>query len=163
VRIAGVTESGTGRLVVVDAAYDGDLAAVLVEELQQEYVVRYGDRDATPVGPGEFAPPLGAFLVALVDGEPAGSAALRRHDETTAELKRMFVRSGYRRTGLGRRLLAASEQRAVELGYRRLILETGEKQPEAMSLYVAAGYTPYENFGYHQDSPSVRSFAKHLG
>jgi GNAT superfamily N-acetyltransferase len=163
VRIGGVvTEPRGGRVVVVDAAYDGELAAVLVDELQAEYVVRYGGIDETPVRDGEFAPPHGAFLVALVDGDPAGSAALRRHDAGTGELKRMFVRARYRRTGLGRRLLAATEERAVALGYRRLILETGTRQPEALRLYTAAGYLPLENFGHHRDSPSARSFVKRL-
>jgi GNAT superfamily N-acetyltransferase len=162
VRIAGVTEPEVDRTVVVDAAHDGELAAVLGEELQQEYVVRYGGTDRTPVAPGEFAPPDGAFLVALVAGEPAGSAALRRHDDRTAELKRMFVRARYRRTGVGRRLLAACEERALALGYRRLVLETGTKQPEALSLYTAAGYVPHPDFGYHRNSPTVRSLAKEL-
>ena len=149
----------------LDVSYDDAMAQLLIEEVQQEYVVRYGGPDETPVIPGEFASPGGAFLVAVADGEPAGCVALRRllpADVPTAELKRMYVRASHRRNGLGARLLTAAEERARELGYRRLVLETGLAQPEAMALYARAGYGPIDNFGYHRCSPTSRSYGKDL-
>lgn len=157
-----MTASSRGELRLVDAPYDGSIAAPLIAELQAEYVVRYGGPDETPVRPSEFAPPHGAFVVALLDGEPVGSAALRRHDDDTVELKRMFVRAPYRGTGLGHRLMAVVEERAAALGYRRVVLETGLAQPEALGLYQSAGYTAIDNFGHHRCSPNVRSFEKVL-
>ena len=145
-----------------DTPLDGPAAGTLIAELQQEYVVRYGGPDETPVDPRAFDPPGGAFLVAELGGDLAGCAGLRRHEEHIAELKRMYVRAGYRRRGLARLLLRAIEDRAAKLGYRQLILETGSEQPEALALYLASGYQPYQNFGYYQGSGLDRSFIKDL-
>src|SRR4051794_41939482 len=57
--------------------HDHPVAQHLVEQVQQEYVQRYGGRDAAVVEPGEFVPPRGVFLVAEVDGVPAGGGAGR--------------------------------------------------------------------------------------
>ena len=141
---------------------DGPEALLLIGELQQEYVARYGGPDETPVNPRSFDPPEGAFLVAELDGDLAGCAGLRRHDPEIAELKRMYVRATHRRRGLARVLLNAVEEQARELGYRQLILETGSAQPEALALYQSSGYEPLANFGHYQDSGLDRSFVKDL-
>jgi ribosomal protein S18 acetylase RimI-like enzyme len=60
----------------------------------------------------------------------------------TAELKRIWTHSAHRRRGLARQVLAELERRAAERGYERVYLTTGPRQPEAVGLYVAAGYTP---------------------
>jgi GNAT superfamily N-acetyltransferase len=93
--------------------YEDAVVHLLVEELQDEYVHRYGDRDGTPVDPSQFAPPTGTFLVVRVDDEPAGCVGLRRHDDERVEVKRMFVRKPFRGRGLARRLIAASEDEAT--------------------------------------------------
>jgi GNAT superfamily N-acetyltransferase len=149
--------------VELDAVrFDSDLAQVLVAEVQQEYVKRYGGHDETPVDTDEFAPPDGTFLVARVGAVAIGCAGLRRHDERTVEVKRMFVRPEHRRRGHARRLLAALEDRARSQGYQRVILETGLAQPEAIALYTSAGYQPIEGFGHYKDAPLSRSFARDL-
>jgi GNAT superfamily N-acetyltransferase len=79
-----------------------------------------------------------------------------------AELKRLFVRALYRRRGLARVLLATAENRALELGYRQLILETGSKQPEAVALYQAQGYQPHDNIGHYKDSDLAQMFIRDL-
>lgn len=155
--------SGAGvPLVLVEAAYDSPLVQELVAEVQAEYVQRYGGPDDTPLSPAEFAPPGGAFLVALVDGEPVGTAGLRDHGDGDVELKRMYVRAAHRRRGHARRLLAAVEERARALGHRRLVLETGSLQPEAVALYRSAGYAPTAPFGHYADSPHSIHLAKPL-
>lgn len=70
--------------------------------------------------------------------------------------------AGFRRRGLARKLLSAAEQRAVVLGYRRLVLETGDQQPEAVSLYQNSGYRPHQNFGIYADEAGSQYFAKDL-
>jgi GNAT superfamily N-acetyltransferase len=80
----------------------------------------------------------------------------------TVEVKRMFVRTEHRRKGHARRLLAALEDRARAQGFRRVLLETGLVQPEAIALYKSAGYAPVEGFGHYKDSPLSRSFARDL-
>jgi GNAT superfamily N-acetyltransferase len=159
------TESGMRHdpgYVLREVPFDGPEALALIGELQQEYVRRYGGPDETPIDPRAFDPPDGAFLVLEVDGDLAGCAGLRRHDPEVAELKRMYVRTAHRRRGLARVLLAAVEERARKGGYRRLILETGTEQPEALALYQASGYEPFESFGYYAGSGLDRTFVKHL-
>jgi GNAT superfamily N-acetyltransferase len=141
---------------------DGPEGLLLIGELQEEYVARYGGPDETPVDPRTFDLPEGAFLVAELDGQLVGCAGLRRHENETAELKRMYVRASHRRRGLARVLLSAAEDQARKLGYRRLVLETGSEQPEALALYLASGYQPFDNFGYYADSGLDRSFVKDL-
>ena len=157
-----MNEFHSPRAALREVPFDGPEALALIAELQQEYVARYGGPDETPVEPRAFEPPEGAFLVAEWDGRLAGCAGLRKHDADVAELKRMYVRSAYRRQGLARVLLSAAEERARALGYRRLVLETGAEQPEALALYLATGYQPFENFGYYRESGLDRSFIKDL-
>lgn len=149
-------------LVVSDVPFADALVQRLVAEVQAEYVVRYGGPDETPVDFAEFGPPYGAFMVATVDGEPVGCGGLRRHDPDTVEVKRMFVREQHRRRGHARSLLRALEDRARALGYRRVVLETGQVQPEAIALYTAEGYQPIDGFGHYRCAPLSRSFGKAL-
>lgn len=141
--------------------YDHPDSVALIADVQQEYVVRYGDEDMTPVDPAEFAPPLGLFLVVYVDDVPAACGGWRVHD-TDVELKRMYVRPGFRGRGLARAVLAELERTAAEAGYARLILETGSRQPEAIALYVSAGYTPVPSFGYYAEAPEAVHLGKRL-
>jgi GNAT superfamily N-acetyltransferase len=142
--------------------YDHPDAVKLVAEVQQEYVVRYGDEDATPVDPAEFAPPRGLFLVAYVDGTPAACGGWRAHD-ADVELKRMYVNPAFRGRGLARAILAELEKTALAAGFRRVILETGQKQPEALALYRSAGYEPVPGFGYYKNAPEAVHLGKAVG
>jgi GNAT superfamily N-acetyltransferase len=141
--------------------FDGPSAQLLIEAVQQEYVVRYGGRDATPVDPGQFAAPRGLFLVAYADGEPAGCGGWRVHGPD-AEIKRMFVVPHLRGRGLARRLLAELESSAAAAGLDRTILETGLMQPEAIGLYTSTGYALIPGFGIYAGEPDCRCFAKAL-
>jgi GNAT superfamily N-acetyltransferase len=142
--------------------YDDPVVHALVEELQEEYVERYGSRDDTPVEPGEFEPPSGAFLVARLADEPVGCVGLRRHDDERVEVKRMFVRRPFRERGFARELVRATEVQARAMGYRTVILESGTAQPEALGLYESSGYERIPGFGYYRDSPMNRCYAKRL-
>ena len=143
-------------------AYDHPDAMALIAQVQQEYVVRYGSPDGTPVDPADFAPPRGLFLVAYVDGTPAACGGWRAH-EADVELKRMYVTPAFRGRGLARAVLAELERRAVAAGYRRVILETGSKQPEAIALYESSGYVPVPRFGFYADAPGAVHLGKVVG
>lgn len=131
-------------------------------QVQQEYVARYGGPDQTPLEAAQFRAPDGTFLLARLAGDPVAIGGLRRRDEHTAEVKRMFVVPHARRLGVARRMLAALEQAAAGLGYTRVVLETGSKQPEAVALYTTAGYVPVTPFGYYAAHPGVHSLGKNL-
>ncbi|MEO8222840.1 MAG: GNAT family N-acetyltransferase, partial [Specibacter sp.] len=87
---------------------------------------------------------------------------LRELDPRTGEMKRMFVRDEYRRRGIARQLIDAVETRARELGYDTLRLETGDGQPEAIALYLSAGYRAIPPFGPYVGNIYSRCFEKRL-
>jgi diacylglycerol O-acyltransferase len=149
-------------VVLEEVPFESDLAQSLVEEVQQEYVTRYGGRDETPVDPAEFMPPNGTFLVARIADTAIGCAGMRRRPDGTVEVKRMFIRIEHRRRGHARRLLCALEDWARSQGHTRVVLETGMAQPEAVALYVSAGYQEIAGFGHYKDSELSRSFARDL-
>jgi carbonic anhydrase len=90
--------------------------------------------------PGSYAPPMGCLLLARDDGAAAGCIALRRHDATTGEVKRLYLRPGFRGKNIGRQLVAALVAEARTLGYRRLILDSHISMTKAHELYAAAGF-----------------------
>jgi GNAT superfamily N-acetyltransferase len=150
--------------------YDHADVALLVAAVQWEYVNRYGDVDATPVDPAEFAPPRGFFTVGYVAGEPVACGGWRARDAAAdeplrdgdAEIKRMFVQVTHRGQGYARAVLAELEATAAAAGRRRAVLETGLRQPEAVALYTSAGYLPTAPFGAYRASPNCRCFARNL-
>jgi GNAT superfamily N-acetyltransferase len=142
--------------------YDGPSAQLLIAQVQQEYVVRYGGPDTTPVDPQEFAPPKGRFVVGYLDVEPVAMGGLRSLDLDTVEIKRMFVVPRCRGRGLARVVLARLEEVAAEIGATSVVLETGLKQPEAMALYASSGYERVEGFGHYRDEPLSASYGKLL-
>ena len=132
------------RFVAVD---QGDpLAEPLLGELALEYANRYrAPVEAVakwlrtyPVA--EFAAPGGAMLIGLCDAHPVTGGAFRRFDSQTAELKRIWTDSRYRRQGYARALLTELEAEIAARGYRRIYLTTGDRQPEAEELYLSTGY-----------------------
>jgi carbonic anhydrase len=76
----------------------------------------------------------------MQDGRPAGCVALKPHDPTTGELKRLYVRSDYRGKNLGRLLVMALIDAARKFGYRRVILDSHVSMTKAHEIYRAAGF-----------------------
>ena len=133
----------------------------LLAELAADLHRRYGG-DSEP-GPKPSAQDMAVFLMARdAGGGPVGCVGLILRDAETAEIKRMYVRPAARGTGLARRLLEEIEQHAVRLGARRIVLESGLAQPEAIALYRRAGYRAIAPFGVYADSPLSRCFARDL-
>jgi GNAT superfamily N-acetyltransferase len=90
--------------------------------------------------PGIYAPPTGCLLLAVQDGQPAGCIALKGHNATSGELKRLYVRPAFRGKKIGRQLVAALIAKARKLGYRRLFLDTHISMTKAHKLYEAVGF-----------------------
>ncbi|MEU9468135.1 GNAT family N-acetyltransferase [Streptomyces avermitilis] len=152
-------------------AFDHPDAVRLNDEVQLEYAERYGDDgDATPLDPTMFAPPRGLYLIAYDERDrPVATGGWRSQDENgegyadgDAELKRMYVIPAARGLGLARRILAALEDDARAAGRLRMVLETGDKQPEAISLYASSGYERCAKFGYYRFHELSQCFAKAL-
>ncbi len=144
-------------------------ATRLIDDVQSEYVVRYGGPDKSPVDPLMFDPPHGMFLVGYVDGVAITTGAWRRRTDlesldlgVVAEIKRMYVAPPARGAGHARAVLAELERTAAGAGIEALVLETGLRQPEAIELYTSSGYTPVTPFGLYRDSPLNRCFGKRL-
>ncbi|GIE83305.1 N-acetyltransferase [Actinoplanes philippinensis] len=147
---------------IIMADFDDAAVQALVAENLRDLSERYGGSgDDSPISGADFTPPRGAFLVAVLDDQLIGSAGWRRRGDD-AELKRMFTTKAARGRGVARRLLARIEESAREAGCGRVILETGDRQPEAIALYESAGYTRIADFGYYKDYPDVLSYAKTL-
>jgi GNAT superfamily N-acetyltransferase len=152
----------TAGLDLREEPYDGPVAQQLIAAVQAEYVVRYGGPDETPVDGQEFVSPGGLFLVGYLDGQPVATGAFRRHADGELEIKRMYVVPEARGRGLSRVMLAALEDRARARGASRVVLETGHRQPEAISLYESSGYERIPGFGHYACEPLSVSFAKRL-
>jgi GNAT superfamily N-acetyltransferase len=142
--------------------YDDPVAQYLVAQVQQEYVQRYGGPDEAVVDPAEFLPPAGIFLVAEVDGVPAGCGAWRALPTGEAEIKRVYVEPAFRRRGLAALIVAALEAGAADAGHEAVILNTGDQQPEALALYARLGYTSVPGYGIYACAPGAVFLGKDL-
>jgi GNAT superfamily N-acetyltransferase len=144
------------------AALDAAASLELIEEVQQEYVVRYGGRDVTELAVAEFTPPHGIFMIGWDADQPIACGGVRLVAPGVGELKRMYVVPAARRRGIARAMLANLESQARLLGAAQLRLETGLHQPEALSLYASAGYVDAEPFGHYAGARLARHLAKSL-
>jgi putative acetyltransferase len=106
----------------------------------------------------EYGPPGGCALLAVIDGEPVGCAAIRAFEPpAVAELKRMYLRRAARGRGLGRALAVAALEAASELGYDVVRLDTVAELVEAGALYEQLGFVeiaPYR----HNPLPTARFY-----
>jgi GNAT superfamily N-acetyltransferase len=124
-------------------------ATDIVEAMVVEVSEMYGRIDvpgAPSATPADFAPPGGAFVVLVEDGVPVAGGGVKRLDDRTCEIKRMYVVPAARGRGLAKTLLKALEDEARRLGYAIVRLDTGPKQPAAQAMYERAGYAPIGNF-----------------
>lgn len=106
--------------------------------------------------PGEYAPPRGALLLALVDGAVAGCCALRPLDScdypNASEMKRLYVRKAFRGFGLGRQLAEATLDAARQAGYASVLLDTLDDMESARALYTGLGFEEIPPY-YHNPLP----------
>lgn len=101
--------------------------------------------------------------VLIFDNQKAvGCGAIRHFDESTIEIKRMYVSPESRGKGIATQVLLTLEDWARTLGYTHAVLETGNKYPEAIALYAKNGYKRIPNYGQYEKVISSRCFRKSL-
>jgi GNAT superfamily N-acetyltransferase len=129
----------------------------LIGALNAELTAAFPEPGAThfTLNPDQVEPDSGSFLIAYLDDVPVGCGAVRRLDEATAELKRMYVLPSVRGRGIGRALVEALEREARLLGVTRIVLETGTRLAPAIRLYETMGYFPIPLFGEYLASPET--------
>lgn len=121
------------------------LVAAMIAELERLYGPER--QRSTPTAlPDELWLPHGTYLVVSEDGVPVAGGGVKGQGPGVGEVKRMFVTEAARGRGHARRLLAALEDAARELGHAVLRLDTGPKQPFAQALYESAGYRSIDNY-----------------
>ena len=102
--------------------------------------------------PGDYAGPEGALVLAIADDQVAGCCALRplptADHVNAAEMKRLYVRPAYRRSGLGRRLVEATLDAARVAGYHSVLLDTLDDMESARALYEELGFVDIPPY-YH--------------
>ena len=138
---------------------DGAVVALTTASIAEIDERHGGDPGSGPPPRSEdFVPPAGAFLLARLDGRPSGCGGFSRFDDTTAELRRMYVVPEARGRGLGKALVAWLLEAARDAGYTRIRLETGSRQEEALGLYKAAGFASIPCWGPYATDPKSRCF-----
>lgn len=154
----------TTRWTVAPEPFDSPVAAALwrayyTEVSDRWYLLHEGhvtdpdelEREVAADTGAYLAPPHGVLLVARYGGEPVGTAGVRLLDDdtTTAELKRVFLRTEARGKGGATLLVTAAEDAARSLGARRIVLDTRNDLVEARTLYTRLGYEETEPYNDH--------------
>jgi GNAT superfamily N-acetyltransferase len=134
------------RTVPADTPPARELLAAMVAEMNAMYQATIDGQGAPTATPGDFGPPGGTFVVGFLDGEAVCAGGVKRLGDDVAEIKRMYVVPHARSRGLGRNLLGALEDAARGLGYARVRLDTGARQPGARALYLSAGYREIDDY-----------------
>jgi GNAT superfamily N-acetyltransferase len=144
--------------------FDSIDARRLVGALDAHLASRYppDQRFGPNLRPEHLASGLGSFVVARLDGMAVGCGAIRRLDERTVEVKRMYVEPEVRGRGVAKQVLDRLEGDARAMGVNRLVLETGIHQAEAIGLYRRAGFMPVDCWGEYADAPTSVCFEKRI-
>jgi len=133
----------------------------LVKELDKDLKLRDGEEH---VFYSQFnkTDKIKHVLVAYDEDLCVGCGALKAYSSDTMEVKRMFVRESHRSKGIASGILHALELWSNELGYKKCILETGKKQPEAIRLYQKNQYRIIPNYGPYENVENSVCFEKEL-
>lgn len=105
---------------------------------------------------------LNHAIVAYCDGIPVACGAIKQFDDASVEIKRMYTLPNVRGKGIATKILNELEHWAKDLGYKKCVLETGKKQPKAISLYKKTGYTIIPNYGQYAGIENSVCFEKLL-
>ena len=134
---------------------------ILIAELDANLREIY-DRLMDVYDPHNLIEELDTVVIAYQDGEPVGCGCFKHFNDDAAEIKRMFVRKSCRGKGISGLILAELEAWSKEKRFIVAVLETGERNLEALGLYRKAGYSPMPNYGPYVNLKSSFCFRKRL-
>ena len=146
-------KSGIAREVAVDVLTHSAVASPMIQ-YRGPFVLQQPEKAILETG--------GAILVAMQEGRLAGTVALKKADSATFELTKMAVAEEFRGNGLGKELVRAAIGKATSLGAKRIILETGPRQPDAIAMYKHAGFVEIPLYGEYIGSQFSVCMAKDL-
>lgn len=133
----------------------------LVIELDKDLAIRDGEIHSFYAQFNKIAA-IKFVIIAYENDLAIGCGALKEYNANTMEVKRMYVDLKHRGKGVASKILLALENWAKELGYKKLILETGNKQPEALHLYKKSNFNIIENYGQYAGLETSICFNKEI-
>jgi putative acetyltransferase len=157
-----VSNVPTMKIVEAHSTAQIDMARSLFLEYEKEINVDLcfqGFAEELKTLPGKYGRPDGVLLLAMEGEHAIGCVALRRISSTNAEMKRLYVRPTHRHLKLGRELARQIVERARDVGYRRMVLDTLANMLSAQALYRSLGFVPTAPY-YDNPLPGVMYFAK---
>ena len=123
---------------------------LLVKLLDEDLAIRDG-ADHAFYAQYNYIDKIKNAVVVFIDKKAIACGAFKKYSDSKVEIKRMYVVENFRGQGIAQKVLAELEKWAGELNFSECILETGKKQPEAISLYQKAGYTIIKNYGQYEN------------
>ena len=105
---------------------------------------------------------LNEVVVIYLDEKPVGCGAIKKFDDFSVEVKRMFVSQEKRGNGIAQKIVLELETWAKEMGYKKCVLETGKRQIEAVKFYQKNGFQRIENYGQYKGKENSICFEKTL-
>ena len=130
---------------------DADLEQREGKEIQRSKYEKYNQLDK-----------INEAIVVYENDVLVGAGSIRQYDEKNVELKRIYISPAFRGKGIGTKLVSLLIEWGKELGYQRLILETGEKMTEAAALYKKLGFERISNYGPYENMPESICMAKDI-
>ena len=128
-------------------AEDPDLL-LLIKQLDEQLAVTDGEEHAFYDQYNKLDQ-IKHFIILYENQSPVGCGALKKFEPEVVEVKRMFVKPESRGKCLASIILNELEKWAVELSFKKCILETGIRQPDAIQLYKKNGYSIIQNYGQY--------------
>lgn len=139
--------------------------AAVAEQLLREYFAwlelptsHRGFEDEMKALSDHYSGDAGVLMLLKQGPNTMGCVALQRHDATTAEVRRLYVRDLYSGRGHGELLMKEAIKTAATLRYQRLVLGAIPKTVKAQALYRKLGFSPVEAF-YPSPRPGTAFYA----
>ncbi len=133
----------------------------LVKHLDADLAIRDGDEHSF-YNQFNKIDTIKFVVVAYENDKPIACGAIKEFNSNAMEVKRMYTLPEHRGKGIATKVLTQLEKWAKELNYKKCILETGKKQPEAIELYKKNGYKQIENYGQYAGVENSLCFEKEL-